>query len=86
MPKQSLNQLQPKQSDSITHPSPCLSQRVDGSKKCADSFGSYYALSGSPQQTPHLSTRCSGPLVSNPVLFVCSLAPRLLVLLLADFG
>lgn len=32
MPKQRLNQLQPKQSDSITHPSPCLSQRAHGSK------------------------------------------------------
>lgn len=73
MPKQSLNQLQPKQSDSITHPSPCLSQRADGSKKCANSLGSYYALSGSPQQTAHLSTRCSGPLVSNPALSVGSL-------------
>lgn len=35
MPKQNLNQLQPKQSASITHPSHCLSQRADGSKKCA---------------------------------------------------
>lgn len=73
MPKQSLNQLQPKQSHSITHPSPCLSQRADGSKKCANSLGSYHALSGSPQQTAHLSTQCSGPLVSNPALSVGSL-------------
>lgn len=35
MPKQSLNQLQPKQSDSITYLSHCLSQRAHGSKKCA---------------------------------------------------
>lgn len=51
-----------------------------------NSLGSYYVLSGSPQQRRHLSTRCPGPLVSNPVLSLCSLAPQLLILLLAQAG
>lgn len=51
-----------------------------------NSLGSYYTLSGSPQQRTHLSTWCPGPLVSNAVLSLCSLAPQLLILLLAHAG
>lgn len=78
MPKQRLTQLHIQVTAFLNEPM--------APRSVLNSLGSYYALSGSPQQRTHLSTRCPGPLVSNPALSLCSLAPQLLILLLAHAG